>query len=174
MTGLLTEGGGHYRKVIHSKRHLIKEKQISKNSGMAIFIGALLDGIPESVAIGIGLLTNKGLGILMLLAVFLSNLPEGISGAVGMLQVKKSKKFIILLWFSITVICAFSAFLGYTLLGHASNDLIATMLSLAAGAILAMVADTMIPEAFAEEGKIIGLLTVLGFLVTFIIARLTS
>ena len=169
---IIDKQGGHFRKSIHGKRHLYTEQNIAKNSGMAIFIGALLDGIPESAVIGIGLLAGKGLGILMLVAVFLSNLPEGISGAVGMFQVKKSKKFIIFLWLLVTLICALSSFLGYTLLGHASEDLIAAMLALAAGAILAMIVDTMIPEAFIEEGKIIGFITVLGFLVTFILANL--
>jgi ZIP family zinc transporter len=171
---LVDRKGGHIRKLIHSKRHLAKRPQDDKASGMAIFIGALLDGIPESAAIGIGLLANKGIGILMLVAVFLSNLPEGISGAASMLKAKKSKSFILSLWIGVLLICTLSAFLGYKILGNSSPDLIAAILALAAGAILAMITDTMIPEAFEEEGKIVALVTVLGFLLTFIISHLTK
>jgi len=171
---LVDRKGGHYRKSIHSKRHLVKKPEHTNSSGMAIFIGALLDGIPESAAIGIGLLAGKGVGFLMLVAVFLSNLPEGISGAVSMREVKKSKGFILLMWTGVVIICTISAFLGYKLLGNSSQDLIAAILALAAGAILAMITDTMIPEAFDEEGKTVALITVLGFLLAFIISRLTA
>jgi len=171
---LVDRQGGHFRKSIHSKKYLIKKPEHAESSGMAIFIGALLDGIPESAAIGISLLAGKSLGFLMLMAVFLSNFPEGISGAVGMQEAKISKNFILLLWAGVAVICALSAFLGYTLLGQASYDLTAAILSLAAGAILAMITDTMIPEAFDEGGRLVALITVIGFLAAFIISRLTQ
>lgn len=171
---LVDRKGGHVRKLVHSKRHLAKKPEESGGSGMAIFIGALLDGIPESAAIGIGLLAGKGVGVLMLIAVFLSNLPEGISGAVSMFRAKKSKKFIFSMWTGVVLICTLSAFLGYKLLGNSSQDLIAAILALAAGAILAMITDTMIPEAFDEEGRVVALMTVVGFLLAFVIARMTS
>lgn len=141
---------------------------------MAIFIGALLDGIPESAAIGASLLVNKGTGFLMLFAVFLSNLPEGISSSASMVKSKKSKSFILSLWSGTVIICVLSSFLGYKLLGNSSQDLIAFFLALAAGAVLAMITDTMIPEAFKEEGKLIAFSTVIGFLVIFVISRLTK
>lgn len=162
------KGGRHYK-----KGKLIQKENQDEGSGVAIFIGALLDGIPESAAIGLSLLANKGIGFLMLIAVFLSNLPEGISSSASMAKSKKSKSFILSLWVGTMFICAISSFLGYTLLGNSSQDLIAFSLALAAGAILAMITDTMIPEAFREEGKSIAFATVIGFLVTFIISRLT-
>src|SRR5665811_84866 len=90
---LIDSCGGHFRKLWHGKRHVAKKGTVNNskpvNSGFAIFLGALLDGIPESAVIGIGLAAGQGIGLSMLVAVFLSNLPEGISGALGM---KKSGK----------------------------------------------------------------------------------
>jgi ZIP family zinc transporter len=169
---LVDRRGGHIRKIGHSKKYMAKNVSSVDSSGMAIFIGALLDGIPESAAIGISLLASKGVGILMLIAVFLSNLPEGLSGAVSMSRAKKSKLFILSMWIGVVLICTISAFLGYKLLGNASQDIIAASLALAAGAILAMITDTMIPEAFDEGGRMIAFLAVLGFLLAFIISRL--
>ena len=169
---LVDRKGGHFRKTVHSRRHLAKRPEHNKTSNMAIFIGALLDGIPESAAIGVGLLANKGIGFLMLIAVFLSNMPEGISGSVSMFSAKKSKKEIIGLWIGVVVICTLSSFLGYRLLGNVMPDVIAFVLALAAGAILAMITDTMIPEAFDEEGRFVAFATVIGFLLAFIISRL--
>ena len=167
-------------------------------SGWELLLGALLDGIPESAVIGIGLLAGKGLGLIMMVAVFLSNLPEGLSGARDMLKPPQegSRKYkpaeTIAVWASVTLICALSTLAGYGLLGHSSDSVIATMLALAAGAILAMVAHTMIPEAFrslpkrpgAGEAattrkfriydKIEAMAVVGGFLLTFILSRLTK
>jgi ZIP family zinc transporter len=89
-----------------------------------------------------------------------------------MRQAKKSKGFILLLWIGVVIISTIAAFLGYTLLGHAPQGLIAASLALAAGAILAMLTDTMIPEAFEEGGRIVALVAVVGFLISFIISRL--
>lgn len=171
---LIDRRGGHFRKTIHSQRYLAKNRGDVNSSGMAIFVGTLLDGIPESMAIGISLLTGKGLGILMLIAVFLSNLPEGISGAIGMKTAQKSKGLILGLWSMVALFCALASLIGYSFLRESSPNLIAAMLALAAGAILAMIADTMIPEAFEVEGEITGLFTVLGFLLTFIVSRLAG
>lgn len=167
--------GGHHRKDVLAKRYHEKNPEEHREvSGMAIFIGAVLDGIPESVAIGIGLAVGKGFGAIMVIAVFLSNLPEGISGAKSMKDIGKSKTFILSMWVGVTVVCTLSAILGYSLLGHGNPDLIASILALAAGAILAMVTTTMIPEAFDDEGRIAGLATVAGFLLSFILSRLTK
>ncbi|MBU1671781.1 MAG: hypothetical protein KKF41_02515 [Actinobacteria bacterium] len=145
---------------------------------MAIFVGALLDGIPESAAIGLGLATGEGFGLLMLIAVFISNFPEGISGAAGMLASGRSKRFVFWMWGGVTAICALSSLWGYVSLAHAAPDTIAFMLALAAGAILAMISATMIPEAFDDEGRLIPvavpMATVLGFLAAFIVSRLTT
>jgi zinc transporter, ZIP family len=167
-------------------------------SGWEILFGALLDGIPESAVIGIGLLAGKGLGLIMMIAVFLSNLPEGLSGARDMLSPPGdgSRKYrpgqTIALWGSVTLICALSTVAGYGFFGQSSESAIAFMLAIAAGAILAMVAHTMIPEAFrslpkrpgarevAGKGrlrvydKVEAMAVVAGFLLTFILSHLTK
>lgn len=171
---LVTRKGGRYHKKFGRKKANFERLKEKEGSGMVIFIGALLDGVPESAAIGVSLLVNKGIGFLMLAAVFLSNLPEGISGASDMKTSKKSKKFILVLWSSVVLACTLSSLLGYKLLGNSSQDLIAFILAFAAGAILAMITDTMIPEAFEEEGKLVALATVIGFLTSFIISRLAG
>ncbi|MBC3889806.1 ZIP family zinc transporter [Acetobacterium paludosum] len=172
---LIDHLGGHFRKRRHGKIHTNKTDQKNDvNSGSAILLGAVLDGIPESLAIGIGLAAGQGVGFSMMIAVFISNFPEGISGAQGMKVAGKSNIYILSVW-GITIatsVCA--AVLGYAFLGNASKDVIAITLSLAAGAILAMIADTMMPEAFEEGGRFIALATASGFFLAFVVSHLAS
>jgi len=175
---LIDSYGGYVRKSGHGRRH-VKRNAPAVNSklagsGSAIFLGALLDGIPESAAIGIGLAAGKGVGLSMLVAVFLSNLPEGISGAMGMKESGRSHGYIMTVWMGTIALSSAAAAAGYVFLGHASNDTIAATLALAAGAILAMIADTMMPEAFEEGGRFVALVTVTGFLLAFIVSHLAG
>jgi ZIP family zinc transporter len=166
--------GGHLRKDTLNKRHLAHKPQDEQGSGLAIFIGALIDGIPESIAIGIGLLAGKGVSAVMVLAVLLSNLPEGISGAVSMTRAGWAKRSVVLMWTGVVIASSLSSLFGYVFLKHASVDLIAFFLSLAAGGILAMVSSTMIPEAFDDEGRLTPIATpfatVIGFLLAFVLS----
>jgi Predicted divalent heavy-metal cations transporter len=176
---LIDSYGGSSRKSGHGTRHAKKKKITAVNSklassGSAIFLGALLDGIPESAAIGIGLAAGKGVGLSMLVAVFLSNLPEGISGARGMKESGHSQGYIMTVWIGTIALSSVAAAMGYTFLGHASKDTIAATLALAAGAILAMIADTMMPEAFEEGGRFVALVTVTGFLLAFVVSHLAG
>lgn len=175
---LIDNYGGHFRKSGHGRQHVKRNvtRVNSKlaSSGSAIFLGALLDGIPESAAIGIGLASGKGVGLSMLVAVFLSNLPEGISGAIGMKESGRSHGYIMTVWMGTIALSSAAAAAGYTFLGHASKDTIAATLALAAGAILAMIADTMMPEAFEEGGRFVALVTVTGFLLAFIVSHLAG
>ena len=175
---LIDSYGGSSRKSGHGTRHA-KKKITAVNSklassGSAIFLGALLDGIPESAAIGIGLAAGKGVGLSMLVAVFLSNVPEGISGARGMKESGHSQGYIMTVWIGTIALSSVAAAIGYTFLGHASKDTIAATLALAAGAILAMIADTMMPEAFEEGGRFVALVTVTGFLLAFVVSHLAG
>jgi ZIP family zinc transporter len=170
----IDNAGGHARKSVHSKLHNKRNPGVVAISGMALFLGAMLDGIPESSAIGINLLSGTNMGILLLVAVFLSNFPEGASGAIGMKQAGKSNKYILVLWFSTVLISGLSAFVGYTFLGHSSEHFQAATMAFAAGAILAMITDTMIPEAFERGGRFVALMAVFGFLVAFIISRVAK
>ena len=136
-------------------------------SGTALALGALLDGIPESIVIGTSLLGGGAVGAVTVAAVFISNVPEGLSSAAGMRNAGRSARYVFGLWGAIALISGLAAVAGYTLLGDAPVAALAAVTAVAAGAILAMVADTMIPEAFENAHLLIGLGTVAGFLVAF-------
>lgn len=140
-------------------------------SGAAIAIGALLDGIPKSVVLGLSLLGGNGVGVAVLAAIFISNLPEGLSSAAGMKRNGRSARYVFGVWVGIAVASGLAGLLGCLLLQGASAATIAVITAVAAGAILAMIADTMIPEAFERTQLYTGLLTTIGFLVAFTISR---
>lgn len=141
-------------------------------SGLAIAVGALLDGIPESIVIGLSLLGGKGVSLVAVIAVFLSNIPEGLSSASGMKKAGRSISYVAGIWTAIALISGLAALIGYTVFRHYSNDVIAATTAVAAGAILAMLADTMIPEAFDDAHEFAGLITVVGFLLAFVLSKL--
>ncbi|WNV88110.1 ZIP family zinc transporter [Umezawaea sp. Da 62-37] len=141
-------------------------------SGAAIAVGALLDGIPESVVLGLSLLSGGGVGVAVLVAVFISNVPEGLSSAAGMKRAGRGAGYVFGVWTGIAVASGLAALLGNLLLGDASPATIAVITAVAAGAILAMVADTMIPEAFERSGLYTGLITTVGFLTAFTVERM--
>ncbi|CAA9472255.1 MAG: Integral membrane protein, partial [uncultured Solirubrobacteraceae bacterium] len=153
--------------------HAIPESQEAATiSGTALLVGTVLDGIPENAAIGISLRAEgEGLGLVLMAAVFLSNLPATISSAVGMRQEGRSRAYIIAVWGVVAVACTLSAIGGYALLRGLSPDMIAAMLALAAGGILAMLADTMMPEAFENGGPVVAMATAVGFLCAFLLSH---
>jgi ZIP family zinc transporter len=167
---LLAHHGAQHRKRSHDRQ---PTEEQSEGSGAAIAIGALLDGVPESVVLGVSLLDGKGVGVTVLAAVFISNLPEGLSSAAGMKQANRGARYVFGVWISIAVLSGVAAMLGYLLLDGASPFLIAVITAIAAGAILAMIADTMVPEAFSETHILTGLITTIGFLTAFAIERLS-
>ena len=140
-------------------------------SGTAIAIGALLDGIPESVVLGLSVLVGGAVSAPFIAAVAISNLPEGLSSAAGMRNAGRSVRYTLGVWSGIAVASALSAGVGYVTLAAAGPAVIAVITAIAAGAILTMVADTMIPEAFEQTHMLTGLITALGFLVAFAISR---
>ena len=140
-------------------------------SGAAIAIGALLDGIPESVVLGVSLLGGGGVGVSVLAAIFISNLPEGLSSAAGMKRGGRSARYVFGVWIGIAVASGLAALVGSLALQDAAPEAIAAITAVAAGAILAMVADTMIPEAFEKTHLYAGLLATIGFLAAFIVGR---
>ena len=148
----------------HRKRSGDKQPDADGDSGSAIAIGALLDGVPESMVLGLGFLTGGGVSISMLAAVFISNVPEGLSSSAGWKKAGRSPLYVFGVWGGIAVISGVAALAGFLLLDGASPGTLAFVNALAAGAILAMISDTMIPEAFQEDSLYAGLLTTLGFL----------
>lgn len=149
-----------------------KYYDVENSTGWGIILGAVLDGIPESIALGIGLLLNPAVGLLVLAGILSSNLPEGISSAYDLKKQRKSNKEIILTWVVVAVVSLIFVILGYTVFSNFSPDTVATFESLAAGAILAMLASTMMPEAYKKSGVGASLATVSGFILIFILSKL--
>ncbi len=130
---------------------------------LGIVLGTILDGIPESVVIGISLLAGEGVGLSFLAAVAISNLPEAISATTGLRRTGWTTRRVLGLWGIVVVLSAVAAGAGYGLLVAAQPEFTAIIQVFAAGAVLTMLADTMIPEAFEEAGQAVGLVTVLGY-----------
>jgi zinc transporter, ZIP family len=143
-----------------------------QGTSLGIFIGTLLDGIPESFILGASLLSGSGVSITFLAAVFISNLPEAMAATIGLTAAGWSKRRIIGIWLAVVVVAAIAAASGYLLSSLRSLDGVLAQ-AFAAGALLTMLADTMMPEAFENGGKPVGLLTVLGFAVAFALSQLT-
>ncbi|MEU1852868.1 ZIP family zinc transporter [Streptomyces sp. NPDC019990] len=158
----------------HRKRSGHREAQPAGTvggSGTALALGALLDGVPESAVIGVSLLDGGAVSLVTVAAVFISNVPEGLSSSAGMKKAGRSKRYVFGVWGLIAAAGTVSAVLGYSVVGGLSPSAIAVVTAVAAGAILAMIADTMIPEAFEDAHLAIGLITVSGFLVSFALSH---
>ena len=161
---LLSRYGARHRKRSGEKH---PSTDVHPNSGGAIAIGALIDGIPESMVLGLSLLTGSGVSLPIFAAIFISNVPEGLSSTAGMKNVGRSARYVFGIWGGIAVACGLAAIAGYLLLDGAAPTSVAFVNALAAGAILAMITDTMIPEAFEEAALYSGLLATIGFLAAF-------
>lgn len=165
---LLARRGARHRKRAGDEQPTEEEQQ---GSGTAIAVGALLDGVPESVVLGLSLLGGGGVGVPVLAAIAISNLPEGLSSAAGMKRGGRSASYVFGVWGAIALASGLAGLLGCLALDGASPETLAVVTSIAAGAILAMVADTMIPEAFERTQLYTGLLAALGFIAAFSISR---
>lgn len=136
---------------------------------LAIVLGTVLDGVPESAVLGLTLLESGSIGVSMLVAVFVSNLPESIAATSTLLASGWSRAGTLALWGSVALVSALSAAVGYAALDGASPRVIAFVLAFAAGAILTMLATSMMPEGYEHAGRPVGLVTVLGFATAFTI-----
>ncbi|MGJ4929272.1 ZIP family metal transporter [Bradyrhizobium sp. HKCCYLS2038] len=159
---LVSRNGAHHRKQSGGE-----QQDASQGGGLVIAIGSLLDGIPESIVLGLGLLAGQGVSLAMLAAIFLSNLPEGLSSALGMKRAGRSRSYIFGLWLAIAVLSALASAIGAAAFGGAPPQLVAAVNAVAAGALLTMVVNTMIPEAVKGDQNLTGSLVVLGLLVAF-------
>ncbi|MFI2616989.1 ZIP family metal transporter [Streptomyces sp. NPDC018584] len=165
---LARRGARHRKRSGHGKQPSESEQG---GSGLALALGALLDGVPESAVIGVSLLKGGAVSVATVAAVFISNVPEGLSSSAGMRRAGRGKAYVFGVWGVIALASTVSAVLGYAVVGGMSTAVVAAVTAVAAGAILAMIADTMIPEAFDNAHLAIGLITVCGFLVSFALSH---
>lgn len=157
--------GGRKHKT-HQYSHLNKDA-----SGPAITLGAILDGIPESIALGISLYNSTSLGILMLGAIVISNIPEGLGSIAGLTKIGYKKWKIIAMWTVVAISMLTVVVLSNIFLHDIALNTIGILEAFAGGAILAMLASTMMPDAYEDGGYSVGLVTVLGFLVAFVLSK---
>ena len=156
---LLDRQGGHGRKSMSGESQLA-------GSANAIVLGTILDGIPESFVLGASLLEG-GVATAVVVGVFVSNIPESLSGTSGLLQAGWPRRRIVAMWSAVVAASVVSASLGWLLLDAMPQSEGAFALAFAAGALLVMLADTLIPEAFELGGREAGLATALGFALGF-------
>lgn len=148
----------------HRKRSQGQPSHSAQGAGIAIALGALTDGVSEAAAIGVSLLDGDGVALVTVFAIFFSNIPEGLSSSAGMRQSGKTPGYIFGLSFSIAAVSALSAWLGFSFLGQFGDAFVAFATAVAAGVILVMIIQTMIPEAF---DNITGPIAAVGFLTAY-------
>jgi zinc transporter, ZIP family len=141
-------------------------------SALAIVLGSVLDGIPESMVIGLTIFQGGAVGAAYLIAVFISNLPESISSTSGLIKGGWKRSRILWMWIAIALVSGLASLAGYGLFQHSSPNVVAFVLTFAAGAILTMLSDSMMPEAYQHGGKLVGVVTTLGFATAFLIHSL--
>jgi ZIP family zinc transporter len=142
----------------------------ASGSSLAIVLGTVLDGVPESAVLGLTVLQGGAVSVAMLAAVFLSNLPEAIAATSGLAASGWRASRLLLLWAGVVAVSALASVAGYGLFDGASPSVVAFVLAFAGGAILTMLADTMMPEAFEKGGRWVGVVTTLGFATAFAIS----
>ncbi|MDQ3910982.1 MAG: zinc permease [Actinomycetota bacterium] len=139
-------------------------------SGFVILAGITLDGIPENVALGLSLLNGVG-SVTLLVAIFASNLPESLGGAVGMRAKGHSRHFVALTWVATAVLLTAAVVVGNTVLSEIGEGTLSVLRAFAGGAVLASVADTLMPDAYKEGGPLVAFATAAGFLLSFALSH---
>jgi ZIP family zinc transporter len=146
-------------------RRLDRRGRRGGGAGTALALGAFLDGIPEQLALGIGLAGGQGVGVGLLVAIFVSNLPEAIGSSTDMRRAGRSPRTVLRLWLAVAAVCALSTLVGYAIADGVGGAVKGAVNGFAAGALLVMLVDSMAPEAAAKGGRTAGLATALGFAV---------
>jgi ZIP family zinc transporter len=143
------------------------ERRFGDKGGTGLALGAFLDGIPEQAVLGMGIAAGGGVSVGLVVAIFVSNLPEAIGSSTEMREAGTKPEQIRRLWFAVAVVCLVASIGGYALADATSGDFKAGIDGFAAGALLVMLIDSMIPDATRKTGPEAGLVTVLGFAVAF-------
>lgn len=138
-------------------------KKKAQAGGGQLAVGALLDGIPEQLVLGIGLASGEPVSVALVVAILVSNLPESIGSASDLLQGGMAKSRVLLLWAGVAVVCALATVAGFLLASATGDEFRAGASGFAAGALLVMLVDSMVPEAQEKAKELTGLATVLGF-----------
>jgi CRP-like cAMP-binding protein len=162
------------RSLSEREERALVEANTGSHAGVAIFLGALADAVPESLIIGATLAPTRLPSISFMLAVFIANFPEAMSSASGLTRAGFSRRRIMGMWLGLVGLSGVCALLGNVFLATASPVALALAESLAGGAILALLANTMMPEAFEQGGRAAAICTIVGFLVAFLTAALTG
>lgn len=142
-----------------------------RTNGLAIVLGVLLDGIPESLVLGATLIGGAGISPSFFAAVAVSNFPEGLAGTRDLVDEGHRRGWVIGLWLAVVIVSGLAAAIGNAVLADIGSKALAFVQSFAAGAIITMLADTMFPEAFENGGDRAGLATALGFAAAFLLSR---
>lgn len=142
-------------------------------SGLAITLGTGMDAVPESIVLGLTLFTN-GVDLPLILAIALGNLPEAISGSVGMLQAGRKKSWIFKVWGGVALASILLTVLGFFLAQNISETMVSLLQLFGAGALIAMVVETLIPEAFHGTPKYSGTIVAFGFALLLTVNALTE
>jgi ZIP family zinc transporter len=148
------------------------ERRLSGAAGIGLALGAFLDGVPEQLVLGIGIASGEGVGIGLLVAIFISNLPEATGSASEMLEHGTPRRDVLLLWGGVAVVCAAATVAGWALASSASEAARAAIDGFAAGALVVMLIDSMIPDARVDAGRVAGVVATLGFAVAIALSSL--
>lgn len=149
---------------------LVERWTAGRSQGTGTLLGAALDGIPESAVLGVSLVAGGGVSLAVLVAILISNVPEGLSSSAGLMAAKRSKLWILGVWIGVCVVSGLVAALSYGAMGQQGPDVIGFILAFAAGAILTMLADEMVPAAFVAGDKLPGVATAAGFAVAALLS----
>jgi len=157
-----------------AKDHMSIAGKGKSNLVVPMVLAIILDGIPESIVIGLSISEGGSVSLAMLVAVFISNLPESIAGTTGMKANGWSRLKIQSLWFIIAVVCAAASVAGFSLFNGLPDQWLSFINAFAGGAILIMIANSMIPEAYEHGGKLAGIFTVLGFFISVVVVMMEA
>ena len=161
--------------VLPDAKSIPETPKVAAVAGSALLVGAVLDGIPESLATGLSLRAGgPSLGAVLLIAVFLSNVPESMGSAAAMRDEGRTRRYIVSVWAAVALVCTAATVAGYVLMSGLPPEVNGGTLALAAGGILAMLADTMFPEAVRHGGPFVALATAVGFSGAMLLTSLTG